>query len=32
LVPMFVVMEVVGALIAYALIRFIFPQNASETP
>jgi hypothetical protein len=29
---MFVVMEVVGALMAYALIRFIFPQNASEAP
>jgi glycerol uptake facilitator-like aquaporin len=31
-VPMFVVMEVTGALIAYALIRFIFPHNHSEAP
>ena len=31
-VPMFVVMEVVGALVAYALIRFIFPHNHSEAP
>jgi hypothetical protein len=29
---MFVVMEVIGALIAYALIRFIFPHNHSEAP
>jgi glycerol uptake facilitator-like aquaporin len=30
LVPMFVVMQVVGTLVAYALIRFIFPRNPSE--
>jgi arsenate reductase len=29
--PMFVLMQVVGAVLAYGLIRFIFPHNASET-
>lgn len=28
--PMFVLMQVIGALLAYGLIRFIFPHNASE--
>lgn len=28
--PMFVVMQLVGALLAFALIRFIYPRNASE--
>lgn len=29
--PMFIVMQIVGGLIAYGLIRFIYPHNASET-
>ncbi len=29
-VPMFVVMQLVGALIAFGLIRFLYPHNASE--
>ena len=29
--PMFIVMQLVGALIAYGLIRFIYPHNASAT-
>ena len=28
--PMFIVMQVVGGFIAYGLIRFIYPHNASE--
>ena len=28
---MFIVMQIVGGLIAYGLIRFIYPHNASET-
>jgi len=28
--PMFVLMQVIGALLAYGLTRFIFPHNASE--
>jgi len=31
-VPMFIVMQVIGAGIAYALIRFLYPHNASEVP
>ena len=30
--PMFIVMQVIGAGIAYALIRFLYPHNLSETP
>jgi arsenate reductase len=29
--PMFIVMQVIGAVLAYRLIRFIYPDNASET-
>ena len=29
--PMFIVMQILGALLAYGLIRFIYPHNASET-
>ena len=29
--PMFIAMQVVGALIAYQLIRFLYPHNASES-
>ncbi|MGD9794237.1 MAG: aquaporin [Acidimicrobiia bacterium] len=29
--PMFIVMQLLGAVVAYALIRFIYPHNASET-
>jgi glycerol uptake facilitator-like aquaporin len=29
--PMFIAMQLVGALIAYQLIRFIYPHNAAET-
>ncbi|MEO8695103.1 MAG: MIP/aquaporin family protein [Acidimicrobiales bacterium] len=29
--PMFIVMQLIGALIAYGLIRFIYPHNLSET-
>jgi glycerol uptake facilitator-like aquaporin len=29
-VPMFVVMQLVGALLAVGLIRFLFPHNASR--
>jgi arsenate reductase len=29
--PMFIVMQFIGALLAYQLIRFIYPHNASET-
>lgn len=29
--PMFITMQLVGALIAYALIRFLYPHNLSET-
>ncbi len=28
--PMFVVMQLIGALLAFALIRFLYPHNASE--
>ncbi len=28
--PMFIVMQLVGALLAYGLIRFLYPHNASE--
>jgi glycerol uptake facilitator-like aquaporin len=28
--PMFIVMQLVGALLAFGLIRFLFPHNASE--
>lgn len=31
-VPMFILMEIIGSLIAYALIRFIFPHNHSGAP
>ena len=30
--PMFVVMQVLGALLAFGLIRFIFPHNAAKSP
>ena len=30
--PMFIAMQLVGALLAYALIRFIYPQPVQETP
>jgi glycerol uptake facilitator-like aquaporin len=29
--PMFIVMQFIGAVLAYRLIRFIYPRNASET-
>lgn len=29
--PMFIVMQFIGAVLAYRLIRFIYPHNASET-
>ena len=29
--PMFIVMQLIGAVLAYGLIRFIYPHNASET-
>jgi arsenate reductase len=28
--PMFVVMQILGALLAFGLIRFLYPQNAAE--
>ena len=28
--PMFILMQFIGAVIAYGLIRFIYPHNASE--
>jgi glycerol uptake facilitator-like aquaporin len=28
--PMFILMQIVGALCAYGLIRFLYPHNASE--
>lgn len=30
--PMFIVMQLAGALIAYALIRFLYPHTHTETP
>jgi glycerol uptake facilitator-like aquaporin len=30
--PMFIVMQLIGAGIGYALIRFIYPHNLSESP
>jgi arsenate reductase len=30
--PMFIVMQLIGAGIGYALIRFIYPHNLSEPP
>jgi len=30
--PMFVAMQILGALIAYGLIRFLYPDRASEDP
>ena len=30
--PMFIVMQLIGASLGYALIRFIYPHNLSETP
>jgi glycerol uptake facilitator-like aquaporin len=30
--PMFIAMQLVGALLAYALISFIYPQSVQETP
>jgi glycerol uptake facilitator-like aquaporin len=29
--PMFIVMQVLGAVLAYGLIRFLYPHNASES-
>ncbi len=29
--PMFIVMQVIGAVLAYGLIRFLYPHNESET-
>jgi arsenate reductase len=29
--PMFIVMQVIGALIAYGLIRFLYPRDLSGT-
>ncbi|MEP7114484.1 MAG: aquaporin, partial [Ilumatobacteraceae bacterium] len=29
--PMFIVMQIIGAILAYGLIRFLYPHNASET-
>jgi arsenate reductase len=29
--PMFIVMQIIGALIAFGLIRFIYPHNLSDT-
>jgi glycerol uptake facilitator-like aquaporin len=29
--PMFIVMQVIGAVLAYGLIRFLYPHNASES-
>ena len=31
-VPMFIAMQLVGAFLAYALIRFIYPQPVQKTP
>ncbi|HEX9259878.1 MAG TPA: aquaporin, partial [Acidimicrobiales bacterium] len=30
-VPMFIAMQIVGAVLAYGLVRFIYPHNTSET-
>ena len=30
--PMFIVMQLIGAVVAFGLIRFLYPTNASESP